>query len=165
MILADTNIVSTFARVSALDCVRQVVRTDRLHVTSATLGELQRAIEAGCEFLAATVAAIRSGTGFDLVELRRDEILAVRDLPRSLGAGEAEAIAVCLKRPGTGLLTNDKRARNFCRQQQILCLDLPELLRAIWVTGVRPKEVVRELLSRIETEQGMVIKRKEDVFR
>lgn len=165
MILADTNIVSTFARVSALDCLRQIFQADRLHVTPATLSELQRAIEAGCDFLTATVAAIRSGVELDLVELRRDEILALRDLPQSLGAGEAEAIAVCLKRPGTGLLTNDKLARNFCRQEQIRCLDLPELLRAMWVTGVRPKEDVRELLTRIETEQGMVIKRKDNIFR
>ena len=57
MIIADTNIISTFARVGALDHVRRLVKADRLYVTPATLNELRRAVEAGCDFLAPTLAA------------------------------------------------------------------------------------------------------------
>ena len=157
MILADTNVVSTFARVEAIDLLRRLCRSDRLHVTPATFNELRRAVEVGCGFLVPTLEAIQTGSGLDLVELRRDEILALQDLPHSLGAGEAESIAVCLHRPGTRLLTNDKRARNFCREHSIPCLDLPAILRGLWMRQVATKERVRQLVRRIETEQGMVI--------
>ena len=60
MIIADTNIISTFARVGALDYVRQLVRVDRLYVTPATFNELRRAVEAGCDFLAPTLATIQA---------------------------------------------------------------------------------------------------------
>src|SRR2546425_582712 len=86
---------------------------------------LLRAVEAVCSFLDPTVDGIWTGADLVLVEWPRREILAVKDLPGSLGAGEAEAIAVCLHRPGTRLLTNDKRARNLCRERGIPCLDLP----------------------------------------
>jgi predicted nucleic acid-binding protein len=164
MIVADTNILSTFARVGASDLLRQLCQSDRLHVTPATFNELRRAVEVGCEFLGPTLEAIRIGTELDLVELRREEVLALNDLPRSLGAGEAESIAVCLRRAGTRLLTNDKRARNFCREHSIPCLDLPAILRGLWVRQVVSKERVRQLLRLIETEQGMAIKNKDAIF-
>jgi predicted nucleic acid-binding protein len=146
VIIADTNVISTFARVVALDHVRRLVNAERLYVTPATFNELRRAVDAGCDFLAPALAAIHAGTELDLVELLREEVLAAKDLPGSLGAGEAESIAVCLNRSGTQLLTNDKRARNFCREHAIPCLDLPGILRALWVRRVLPNMRVEELL-------------------
>ena len=163
--MADTNVISTFARVVALDHVRQLVNADRLYVTPATFNELRRAVDAGCDFLVPALAAIHAGTELDLVELRREEVLAAKDLPGSLGAGEAESIAVCLNRRGTQLLTNDKRARNFCREHAIACLDLPGILRALWVRRVLSKKQVEELLRQIETEEGMVVKNKDEIFK
>jgi predicted nucleic acid-binding protein len=69
VIIADTNIVSTFVRVEAIDLLRQLVKSDRLHVTPATFHELRRAVEAGCDFLGPTLEAIQTGSGLDLVEL------------------------------------------------------------------------------------------------
>ena len=61
MIIADTNIISTFARVGELDKVRQLVNADRLYVTPATFTELRRAVEAGCDFLEPVLAMIADG--------------------------------------------------------------------------------------------------------
>ncbi len=165
MIVADTNIVSTFARVGALPLLKRLLEADRLYITSGTYNELRRAVEVGCAFLEPILAALSPEGDLDLVELTRPEILAVKDLPDSLGTGEAEAIAVCLHRPGTRLLTNDKRARNVCRERQIPCLDLPAILRALWVRKVLNKKKVKELIRQIETEQGMVIKNKEEILK
>ena len=165
MIIADTNIISTLARVGALGHVRRLVNVDCLYVTPATFHELRRAVEAGCDFLATTLATIQVGTELDLVELNREEVLAAKVLPDSLGAGEAESISVCVHRPGTRFLTNDKRARNYCRERAIACLDLPGILRALWVRQVLSKNQVRELLRQIEAEEGLVIKNKDEIFR
>ena len=51
MIVADTNILSTFERVGEVDLLRQLCKSDRLHVTPATFNELRRAVDVGCEFL------------------------------------------------------------------------------------------------------------------
>jgi predicted nucleic acid-binding protein len=162
--LADTNIVSTFARVGALALLRQMLDEDRLLVTQATYHELRKAVDSGCEFLETIISAIDSDGDLALLALTEAEIVSVKDLPSSLGAGEAESIAVCLHRPGTRLLTNDKRARNFAREHAISCLDLPACLRALWVRKVIAKKDVKKLLRNIESEQGMVIKNKERIF-
>lgn len=164
MILADTNIISTLERVQATDLLRQMVRVQRLHVAPATFQELRRAVEAGCHFLVPTVQAIENAAGWDLAELNRAETITSLNLPSSLGRGEAESIAVCVHRPGSRLVTNDKRARNYCREHRIACLDLPTILRGLWLRQVIGKEEVRALITRIEQEPGMVIKRKEEIF-
>lgn len=61
--------------------------------------------------------------------------------------------------------TNDKRARNVCRERHIACLDLPGILRALWVRHVLSKKRVQELLRQIEAEEGIVIKNKSEIFR
>jgi len=97
----------TFTRVGAVPLLHRLLDVDRLHITSGTYHELRKAVEVGCVFLEPILAGISSEGALDLVELTRVEILAVKDLPGSLGAGEAESIAVCLHRPGTRLLAND----------------------------------------------------------
>ncbi len=164
MIVADTNIVSTFARVAALDLVRQLLKADRIYVTPATFKELSRAVDAGCTFLVSTLNAIRAGGELDLIALNREEILRLKELPSSLGAGEGESISVCLNRPGACFLTNDRRARNYCWERTIPCLDLPSILRGLWREHVLTKQQVRELLRQIETEQGIVVKNRDAIF-
>jgi predicted nucleic acid-binding protein len=46
--LADTNIVSTFARVGALALLGILLDEARLHVTQATYHELRMAVDSGC---------------------------------------------------------------------------------------------------------------------
>ena len=164
MIVVDTNIISTFARVSALEHVKTLLEVECLFINPAAFGELHRAREAGCDFIENILELIRERTFLDIVELTRAEILATQELPRSLGAGEAESIAVCLMRKGTKLLTNDKSARNFCREKSIPCLDLPAILRALWLRQVLAKQEVRNLLQQIEAEEGIVIKNSDRIF-
>ena len=165
MIVADTNIVSTFARVGALPLLVRLLDGERLHITSGTYNELRKAVEVGCAFLEPVLNAIPAQGELNLVELTQEEILALKNLPASFGAGEAESVAVCLHRAGTRLLTNDKRARNYCQEKSIPCLDLPAILRALWVRKVLTKKKVKQLIGQIETEQGMVIKNKEKILK
>jgi hypothetical protein len=61
-------------------------------------------------------------------------------------------------------VTNDKRARNYCRSVGVEVFDLVELLRSLWKLGVCPKREVRRLVADIEAKEGMVIKHKEQIF-
>jgi predicted nucleic acid-binding protein len=165
MTLSDANILSTFARVEQIELLRQLVGGDPIYVPPAVYRELQQAVEVGRDFLQPVLDAIVSYEGFDLVALERGEVAALANLPESLGEGEKEAIVVCLHRKSTRLLTNDKRARNYCREQGLACLDLPGLLRALWQQGVCSKSTVRVLIQEIETQEGLVFKDKAEVLK
>lgn len=158
MDIADTNIVSTFARVDSIPLLLDLLKVDRIYVTAATYHELRKAVKVGCDFLQPVVDAIATGIPIDLIELTRQEILTTNSLPDSLGPGEAESIAACIHRSHASLLTNDKRARNLCRERNLPCRDLPGILRDLWTRGTTTKSTVKGLIERIETEQGMVIK-------
>ncbi len=65
---------------------------------------------------------------------------------------------------GAAFLTNDRRARNFCVAEGIEVFDLIDILRALWKLHVCSKRKVRQLLTDIETKEGMVIKQKDRIF-
>jgi len=85
-----------------------------------------------------------------------------------LNAGEKEGIAICLNRSGNKLLTNDKRAHNFCLVNNILSFDLKRVLRQLWKAGYCTKDEVRKLMDDDDIERnepGMVIKGKNEILR
>jgi len=62
-------------------------------------------------------------------------------------------------------LTNDRRARNYCRQAGLRVYDLAALLRALWRGGIRSPQFMQELCARMEAAEGMTIPNKEAIFR
>ena len=113
MIVLDTNIVGTFARVGALDLLISLFNKDEIGVTPAVYAELVAGVREGQDFLQTAVDLIEKGK-FTLLPLTAEEVVQRVQLPVSLDDGEAESIIICRRR-GAAFLTNDKRARNFCR--------------------------------------------------
>lgn len=166
MIVADTNILSTFARIHRLDLLPVVAETAALYLPPAVVKELKVGLHKGLDFLQPIIAGLASGAGFYTVELTADEKRVVDRLPHSLNAGEKESLAICALRAGNKLLTNDKRAHNYCRENRIPSLDLKLILRRLWQATYCTKEEVRALMDEIEkSEPGMVIKGKEEILR
>lgn len=165
MIIVDVNILSTFARVGEVELLQKLFREQVFFLTPASLNEARRAVEVGCDFLRPVMDAVEEGVAFDLIALTREELLLLPSFPASLGAGERESLAVCARRPGTRMLTNDKRARNFCREKGIPCLDLPGILRALWMQGHCSKREIRDIVTEMERREGIVFKDRESIFR
>jgi len=163
MILIDNNILSTFARVGAMDLLFTLFSRQRLGLTSAIRSKVLDAIQHGCAWLQDTVELMETGQ-LQLVALTPEELATTPILPDSLGDGERECIAVCQGR-GWPFLTNDKRARNYCQQVGVEVYDLAGLLRTLWESGLKSKRLVRQLVDRMEVAEGMVIKNKEAIFR
>ena len=86
MILIDNNILSTFARVSAMDLLFTLFLRQRLGLTPAIRSEVLDAIERGCAWLRDIVRLIESGR-LQLVALTPEELAATSTLPDSLGDG------------------------------------------------------------------------------
>jgi predicted nucleic acid-binding protein len=162
MIVLDTNIIGTFARVGALDLIASLFNKDEIGVASAVYAELVAGVREGRDFLQTTVDLIEKGT-FRLLPLTAEEVVERVQLPASLDGGEAESIIICMRR-GAAFLTNDKRARNFCRSAGVQVFDLVEVLRSLWRLGVMPKRRVRKLVTEIERQENLVIKNKEQIF-
>jgi predicted nucleic acid-binding protein len=166
MIVADTNILSTFARIGRLDLLFAVTETKNFYLAPAVVKEIKVGLQKGIVFLQPIVDGLTSRAGFDALDLSAEEKILADALPASLNAGERECIAVCVKRSKAKLLTNDKRARNYCQANRIPCLDLKLVLRRLWQANHCAKEEVRAIIKEIEkSEPRMVIKGKGEIFR
>ena len=163
MILVDTNLLSTFARVGELELLFELFKRSKLTLTPAVLEELNEALAHGCAWLEQVTGLLDQGR-LEVVVAAPNEIQARTALPTSLGAGEAESIAICQARDWP-FLTNDKRARNFCIQAGLEVFDLTDLLGALWEWRVRSPQFVQELCARMEAAEGMTIPNKEAIFR
>jgi predicted nucleic acid-binding protein len=135
MILIDNNILSTFARVSAMGLLFTLFPRQQLGLTPAIRSEVLEAIEQGCAWLQDIVKLMETGR-LQLVALTPEELVAIPTLPDSFGDGEKECVAVCQGR-GWAFLTNDKRARNYCQQTGVEAYNLAGLLRALWESGLK----------------------------
>ena len=124
MIVLDTSIISTFALIGAMDLLYALFPNDDLGVTPAVYTELVVGAREGRQFLQAAVEQVESGR-LKLFVLTAEEFMQRLRLPTSLGSGEAESIGLCQSR-GAAFVTNDRRARNFCRSEGI------ESLSAKW---------------------------------
>lgn len=166
MIVADTNLLSTFARIERLDLLFSVAEAETFDLPPAVIREIKIGLHKGLDFLQPIVDGLTGGTRFSAIELTPEEKSFSDLLPASLNAGERESIAVCAKRVGGKLLTNDKRAHSYCLANQIPSLNLKLILRRLWQAGHCAKEEVRLLMEEIEAnEPGMVIKGKDEILR
>lgn len=166
MIVTDTNILSTFARIQRLDILPLVVAENAFYLSPSVVKEIKAGLNKGLDFLRPIVDGLDSGAEFFVVELTIEEKNFVDTLPGSLNAGEKECITICAHRAGSKLLTNDKRAFNYCRENRIPALDLKLILRRLWQAGHYTKDEVRQLINEIEqSEPGMTIKGKDEILR
>lgn len=166
MIVADTNILSTFARIQRLDLLFAVAETDALYLVPAVINELKQGLKRNLNFLQPIINGLAAGERYFPIDLTPEEKKLCDTSPTSLNSGERESIAVCQKRVDAKLLTNDKRAHNFCRENKIPSLDLKLILRRLWKAGHCTKEEIYQIIIEIEkSEPGMVIKAKEEIFR
>jgi len=166
MIIADTSILSTFARIQRLDLLFAVAETQSLRLPPAVQKELKLGLQKGLYFLQSISDALAAATQFQPVALTAEETRSIQALPQALNLGEKEGIAICLKRTDAKFLTNDKRAHNFCVANNIPSFDLKSILRQLWKAGHCTKDEVKSLMDEIEkSEPGMAIKAKEEILR
>jgi predicted nucleic acid-binding protein len=154
--------IGTFTLLAEMDLLFALFAGDELRVTPAVYTELVAGLREGRQFLQPAVAMVESGR-LSLLTLTAAEVVAASRLPASLNAGEAESISLCQAR-GAALVTNDRRARNFCRAENVEVFDLIDIFRALWKLKICSKQKVRQLVADIENKERMVIKRQREIF-
>jgi len=163
MIVSDTNILSTFARADELGSLFKLFPKHEFATPPAVYEEIKEAIRRGFVFLETVLKLIDSGP-IRFLTLTPEETLESSRLPESFGAGESEAVAICIRRNAI-LLSNDKRVRNYCQTHGIEVYDLVRLLRALWKEKVVSRQKVQKIVTKIEQLEKIVIKNKNEIFK
>lgn len=162
MFVADASILGSFAAARGLKLLLAVLSIETLYIPPAIEREVRAGLERSVTHLQAIVDLIETGTICVLdIEAADQELIAA--LPTSFGAGERQAVALC-QHYGASLLCNDRQVSRYCRAHDIPCLDLPRLLRLLWLKGVATRAKVKTMIVGMEKVEGLVFKERDRVF-
>lgn len=156
MIFADTDILSALAKVGRLPLLFSLFRVTRLQIVPGVFKEVAHSVALGRSY-ATEILSLISTAQIAVISLTQEETLFCDTLPLSLGVGERESIAISRERKGT-LLSNESRVAHYCRQYQISCIRLPDILRALWTEGIISKGDVQTIIVDLQSKDKMQFK-------
>lgn len=162
MVLIDTDILSTFAKIERLDLLFQVFKGKSLCVSPSVFQEICNGINDGYSSLAGILRLVHNRE-IRILPLTEAEIMAGYSLPQSFGMGETDSLIIC-KHRGLPLATNDKRVTKFCETEGIRYIALNALLRMLWKNSILDKEAVKGLICEIEKKDRIVIPKQGEIF-
>lgn len=145
-VIIDTDILSMFAKVGAVDLLEEFLGRGRAAITLSIRDEISIPLQYGYTFPNLVLSQIPVVL---LTERAWQEYERLWATASSLGKGELEAIAICRAEEAL-FATNDSIARKFAQDQGVQVVSLQAILRGLWLTGIRSKVEVRGLLERIK---------------
>ena len=153
LILLDTNILSTFAKIDYMTLLFETVRNKELGISTSVLHELEDARNIGLVFVDKIFQLINNNKIL-IFSMSDKETMWSMKLPSSFGKGERDSLAICKFRKGI-LFTNERKIINFCERESIDVLDLPSFLRYLWKSGMQSKKEVRKIIEIIEDKDNI----------
>ena len=157
--VVDTDILSMFGKVESISILKSVFK--ELYAPIAVYEELLRAKDVGFSFVDDVV------NDLEIISLNEEEyreyIISLKN-ERYLHKGELQGIIICKHRNGI-FLTNDKKAKNFCKSNGILYFDIKGILRTLFLKGMLNEKELRKLVSEIEEKDNTKIKDFEEIFK
>ncbi len=156
MILVDTDVLSALAKVARLPLLFTLLQMTNLHIAPGVFKELAHSLSLQRQYAESVFSFISTGQ-IQVVSLTQTEAVFRDTLPLTLGVGERDSIAIARERSGI-LLSNESRVAHCCRQYQIPCLRLPDILRALWVEGIIPKQEVQSIIDDLQIKDRMQFK-------
>lgn len=162
MILSDTNVLSTFAKIDRLALLVRLFEHAQIGVVPAVYEELRAGVTSGYGALQSAITLIEQGQ-IALLAPTAQEIFEKDALPDSFDAGERETVAVAKAR-GYQVLTNETQVKNWCKRAGMEYWDLPGVLRALWRMDFLTKEQARELIAQIEAKDRVIFRNQEEIF-
>ena len=152
-ILCDTDVLSCFAKIKGLQLLKQLFPNAIFLITTAVYEELMRCKDAGFSFPDEIFEFV------EVTQLNRDELGEYRKVlarARHLGKGEIHSIVIAKFR-NCPFLTNDKFAKEFAKDYGVEAWDIPDILKALWASGVKSKEEIKKIISEMERKDRMII--------
>ena len=145
----DTVVLSNFACVKGGIPLLVKKYHHRGKVTFQVLQEIAKASYSGWEHLDEIENELFQKSGFEKISLNAQEHPHYLSLLRNLGDGEASCIAVAKKRNGI-VVTDDRAARNFCKEQDIPITGTLGILKSTCLeNSIKPDEADKMLKDMI----------------
>ena len=143
-VLLDANVLSRLARVRQADVLPKVF-PGRCYLAPAIYHEIEAGVEAGVAYLEEVIALVGQER-LRVLGIEEEDRDYIASLPRRLGLGEAEGIALC-RRLDMVFVTHDRKAANFCDRAGVRCLHFRTLVDALQKQGLLTSEQARQALE------------------
>lgn len=163
MILIDTNILSTFAKIDRLELLFRVFNQKTLYISPNVFQELKDARDKRYDFVELIFELLQSKK-VKLLPLEEDEYMLMLELPKYFGKGELDSIAICTRRNYI-LLSNERKVIKFCEENEIDHFDLNGILNALWMFDIVSQEDVVQIINEMEEKDNLKIVSKEEIFK
>lgn len=160
MLILDSDISSTFAKISRLELLAKLFSKYDLAITPLIKEELRVPLEHGYSFPEKIFQVCKTIVP---TEQEHGQYITLLQQTNKLGKGELEATAICISR-AYPFASNDRRALEFARQKGITIFSLPMILRALWVSGCATQEEVQQIILNIELEDNTRLKDIDQIF-
>ena len=158
-LIADTDILSTFSKISKLSLLQKLFPKSRIYISNKTREELLQAKKLGYKFVVKVVE-------FKSLKLTQNELIEyqqIKETRKSLSPADIETL-VLAKQRNLLMLTNDISLLKEAIKYNVTYFNLPMILRELWKQKIAAKEYVNKLIEQIEKEDRILIVNKEIIF-
>lgn len=159
-IVCDTDVLSAFSKIDRLELLSELFPKHNIVTSNGVYEELAFIKQAGYDF-------VNSITDFvEIISMNSKEQDEYHSFLSStnLGKGELQCISICIFRKFP-FITNDRKAKRFAEKNNVTAWDIPDILKALWKTGLKTKEEVKDIMNDLEIKDMMVISNKEKILK
>lgn len=158
-IVIDTDVLSTFCKIDRLQLLPRLFRKSTIIVPPSVYKEIKQAVQGG-------KLHYSPPPRFSRATLKPSERKLAREIwnRKRLGLGDCECIAIAHNRKCI-LLTNDGQAQREADSFSIDYMNLPLILRELWITRLSSKDQILELATEIENKDSIRIKNLSSLLR
>lgn len=153
-VIFDTDILSAFAKIDALDLLKKLFSKHDVFITPEIYEELSVPVDYGYTF------PLKIFEEFKIINPDEKEESTYREFLRTnrrIGKGELEAISICINRK-CYFASMDEAAISFAESKDVITICLHSVLRSLWESGILTKEEVKKIISEIEQKDNTKIK-------
>jgi predicted nucleic acid-binding protein len=144
----DTVVLSNFALINRLDLLNRMYKK-RLFITTEVVDEVSKGIASGFESLQGILSTITDGIYY-LHSLSSQERQLYTSFLVNLGSGEASSIAAAKTVNGI-VVTDDKLARNVCRETGIRFTGTIGILKKLYIKDILQSREADSILQEMIT--------------
>ena len=162
MVFVDTDVLSIFAKIQRLQLLFDVFNQDPLSIATAVENEIKVGALKGFHFAHDIIVLQRQKRICTYHPIVADKTF-MGSLPQSLGPGERESMAIC-KRLTAVLASNERRVKHHCKENGIDCINLTEILRALWELKILTQTDVRTIINEIKVKDGLKFQTIDPIF-
>lgn len=157
MIVFDTNILCTFAKIDKLKLIVDLFKGVELLIPQSVIDEVVSSKQN-------YVNNIIENDIFKQIKITEQEKAFEQQLKENLGKGEKECISICANR-GLIFVTNDEKAIKEAEKYSIEWLNLEIILCSLKEEKIVSRDELKNIIEEIEIKDKVKIPNKEELLR